>query len=70
MRELLIAEMKRALELLEKDVKPTKEGSYTYDGEVYTYHTTNREFSELKQMLRSVRRHSVAFEKDWKGKTL
>ena len=41
MRELLIAEMKRALELLEKDVQPTKEESFKYAGKNNTYQVRN-----------------------------
>lgn len=70
MRELLIAEMKRALELLEKDVQPTREESWVYSGKTHTYQTHNREYTELFTMLKAVRNHSIAFEKKSKGKTL
>jgi hypothetical protein len=50
MKELLIAEMKRAVELLEKNEKP------------FSY--WRGDSAELKHLLLQVRRHSILIEKD------
>lgn len=52
MRELLIAEMKRALELLEAKEKPFK----------WDWQDTNRS-GELKLIMRLIRKHSVELQR-------
>jgi hypothetical protein len=53
MKDLLIAEMKRAIVLLESSDKP-----FTYN-----YEDVGRA-AELKRLMLSVRKHSVALEKE------
>jgi hypothetical protein len=58
MKQLLIEEMKRAIMLLERNntLKPNwRENNYM---EVY------RDVAELKNLLKSVRKHSVILEKE------
>lgn len=64
MKQLLIEEMKRAIELLEskEEIKTMKMVTYV-EGE---YPEIDRETSELKQMFRMIRKHSVMLEKSIK----
>lgn len=59
MRQLLIEELKRALELLEQD--PPVRTPEEWRGN--TFYTNNRDFAELDQLLHMTRRHSVAYIK-------
>lgn len=55
MKELLILEMKRAIELLEKE-RP------------FAYWDNGQESAELKALLLAIRKHSILVEKDKKYK--
>lgn len=52
MKQLLIAEMQRAIELLEKSEKP-----FEYS------HSNPGEGAELKRLMMNVRKHSILLEK-------
>jgi hypothetical protein len=58
MKTLLIAEMKRAIELLESKEKP-------FD---YNWEDTVHRAAELKQILLLVRKHSIELEKQAKSR--
>lgn len=64
-RILLIAQMRRAIELLESEdiLKPVK----THDGSNWKWLGTNREHTELKVKLHEIRRDSVRLIKDCKA---
>lgn len=66
MKALLIAEMKRAIEIMEKkgEVKRTFEAT-GYHG---SYDILDREVVELRQLMLMIRKHSITFEKgiEWK----
>jgi hypothetical protein len=53
MKDLLMAEMKRALTLLENGANPSK-----FSWQLY------KENAELKDLLKSIRRHSILLEKE------
>jgi hypothetical protein len=54
MKSLLIAEMRRAIELLEANEKPF----------AYSYSSGGRESAEIKRILLSIRAHSIKLEKE------
>lgn len=74
MRELLIAEMKRAIEIMEKKpelkryVKQTQIRKHWQTQEDYEsiWHEHDREIVELIQVMHLMRKHSVAIEKQIK----
>jgi hypothetical protein len=74
MRELLIAEMKRAIEIMEKKpelkryVKHTAIRKHWQTKEDYesTWHEHDREIVELIQVMHLMRKHSIAIEKQIK----
>lgn len=69
MKGLLIEEMKRAIELLEKkdEIKVMKvEKIKGYNDREFELASVDRETSEIKQMLKAIRKHSVIFEKEIK----
>ena len=68
MRNLLLEELKRAVQLMEEnpELAPEKKevlkAHWDNDRE-YTVTSIDRNFTELVAMLRAVRKHSVAYEK-------
>ncbi|MEW4131928.1 hypothetical protein [Bacillus thuringiensis] len=63
MKALLIAEMKRAIEIMESkdEVKRTFKATGYY-GE---YDILDKEVIELRQLMLMIRKHSISFEKGW-----
>lgn len=72
MENLLLEEMKRCVELIEKQngsIKMNYVSSTTiYNGKPYNHVSTNKDTVELFELLKSVRRHSVELEKKVYGK--
>jgi hypothetical protein len=60
-KQLLIEEMKRAITIMEskEEIKRTKQ--VEYNGRFYP--ETDREVSELRQLLLAIRKHSIMLEK-------
>jgi hypothetical protein len=60
-KQLLIEEMKRAIAIMEskEEIKRTKQ--VEYNGRFYP--ETDREVSELRQLLLIIRKHSILLEK-------
>lgn len=61
MKRLLIEEMKRAIELLETNEKLRTMKEVKVGG--WDYMVVDREVSELRQMLKAIRKHSILLEK-------
>jgi hypothetical protein len=64
MRDLMIAEMKRAIEIMEKKPEMTRwkqEKCYWREG---TYSVIDREMVELKQIMKLIRKHSIKLEEE------
>ncbi|PEZ47045.1 hypothetical protein CN367_11810 [Priestia megaterium] len=70
MRELLLAEMKRAIEIMEKKPELERYELVKYPWNDNSYPVLDRELVELAQLLKLVRRHSVMIEKQIKEDTL
>lgn len=69
MNELLIAEMKRAIELLERNPeleRVIKEPSKTYG---YQFYSINKELVELSQLMHLIRKHTILLDKEIKDKS-
>lgn len=67
MKELIIAEMKRAIEIMEKqdEVKRVREVEKTgYNGDPYIYKEPIKETVELMQLLKMIRKHTINLEKE------
>jgi hypothetical protein len=64
MKQLLIEEMKRAIELMEReeDLTVRKINYYGKDNE-FSYTSLQPGTAELRQMLKAVRKHSILLEK-------
>lgn len=68
MRNLLLEELKRAVQLMEEnpELAPEKKEVCTAhwdNNREYTITSIDRNFVELTAMLKAVRKHSVAYEK-------
>jgi hypothetical protein len=67
MRELLLAELKRAVELMENNPEmemETKKPFIMEGKHLFDYTERNRDIIELWQVLHMARKHSIAFEKE------
>jgi hypothetical protein len=64
MKQLLIEEMKRAIEIMESNERLKTWKPYSEDK--YRWMVVDREVSELKQLLLAVRKHSILLEKGMK----
>lgn len=64
MKQLLIEEMKRAIELM--DSKEELETFKHIEDGRYSYSVIDREVSELKMLLLAIRKHSILLEKEIK----
>lgn len=64
MKQLLIEEMKRAISIMESKEEIKKVKMVPYGDREYP--EVDRETSELKNILKAIRRHSVLLEKEIK----
>lgn len=64
MKELLIAEMKRAIEIMESgpEIKRYKMVKYSHSDREWA--TLDRQTTELFQILKMIRKHSIHLEKE------
>jgi hypothetical protein len=63
MKQLLIEEMKRAIHLMETNEHLKKMKEVNIGEGQYRYYVVDREISELKNLLKAVRKHSILLEK-------
>lgn len=69
MRNLLIEEMKRAIQIMEnkEEIKRyTIEKHIGYNNREFEYPVLDREVTELQHLMKSIRRHTIILEKDIK----
>lgn len=69
MKRLLIEEMKRAIQIMEAKeevVTHRKVEGIGYKDQPYTYYEIDREVTELKHLLKAIRKHSILLEKEIK----
>jgi len=65
MKKLLIEEMKRAIEIMESkdEIKTMKMVPGYYSSGEHLYPVVDRDTSELKQILKMIRKHSIILER-------
>lgn len=64
MRKLLVEEMKRAIAIMEE--RPELERQSSCEKYGYEYMKTNKDIVELRDLFKSIRRHTVLIEKGMK----